>query len=43
MKREIFGTQKSGETIEIVTLANADAEIKIMRSEEHTSELQSLG
>ena len=30
MKREKFGTQKSGETIEIVTLANADAEIKIM-------------
>ncbi|MBQ8302026.1 MAG: galactose mutarotase [Clostridia bacterium] len=30
MKREIFGKQKSGETIEIVTLSNADAEIKIM-------------
>ena len=30
MKREIFGTLKSGETVEIITLSNADAELRIM-------------
>ena len=30
MKREIFGTQKNGEVVEIVTLQNQVAELKVM-------------
>ena len=33
MRREIFGRLESGEEIEIVTLENADAKIKIMTRE----------
>ena len=30
MKREIFGTTKNGEVVEIVTLSNADCELRVM-------------
>ncbi len=30
MKREIFGTEKNGETVELITLTNTNAELKIM-------------
>lgn len=30
MKREIFGTTKNGEAVEIVTLCNADCELRVM-------------